>query len=77
METKKKKVNMFQEILWFLIAVILLIVGVVILVPLLQGYGVIWMVAALIFAYYHGYNVFSKKKVFIWETPIVKEENEQ
>jgi len=76
MGIKRGKVNMFQEILWFLIAIILLIVGVVILLPLLKGYGIIWMIAALIFAYYHGYNVFSKKKIFIWETPIIKEKNE-
>jgi len=76
MKTKKKKADMFQKILWFFIAIILLIVGVVILIPLLQGYGIIWMIAALIFAYYHGYNIFSKKEFSIWETETVKEDNE-
>jgi len=62
-----KKHNLFSSILGLIFGVTLIIVGVIIIIPLLGGYGIAWTICALSIIAYNGYNIICNKKISFWE----------
>lgn len=77
MKEKSETSHMFESIIWFILSMIMVAAGVVIIIPILEIYGVIWTAAALLVAVYHGNNIFSRKKFHIWEATSIKDKDEE
>ncbi|MCK5811330.1 MAG: hypothetical protein KAG94_00385 [Clostridiales bacterium] len=68
MEKERKKKDKFQTAIWFVLGVVLVIIGGVILIPLLKIYGILWTILAVGVATYQGIKLFSSKSFTMWET---------
>ncbi|MBN2853654.1 MAG: hypothetical protein JXQ23_13040 [Clostridia bacterium] len=67
MKEKSSPSHKLQSIIWFSLSLVMVAVGIIIIIPILGIYGICWTITAVLMASYHGYNIFSKKRIFIWE----------
>ncbi len=68
MEKERKKADKFQTAIWFVLGVVLVLIGGVILIPLLKIYRILWTLLAIGVATYQGIKLFGNKNFTMWET---------
>jgi len=67
MKSNKDKFRFLSSIIGLVFGTILIIVGILIIIPLLEIYGVVWTFCALSVVLYNAYNIFGAKNISFWE----------